>query len=120
MPFRARYLNLAPSKTGLRRPQFDLVKQEPSDQPIARTPVQELFRLSKLQWNPTAQDWWRAGLLVRKIGDGQTWNIRKPQEFENDALIALNAERQGAALVTSYQKEFELLLSELKVSLVLV
>ena len=62
----------------------------------------------------------RISPFLRKI----VWPLLIPgdkrQEFQNDALIALSAERQGAAIVTSNQKDFDLLGSELKVSLVLV
>ncbi len=86
----------------------------------ARKLVDELFRVSKLQWTPTAEDWWKAGLLVRRVGDAQTWDLRKRQEFQNDALIALSAQRHGAAVVTSNRKDFELLGAELKIPLVFV
>ena len=86
----------------------------------ARRLVEALFRLSKMQWTPTAADWWRAGLVIRKIGDARHWDRRKRQAFQNDVLIALTARRYGATIVTSNQSDFEPLGSELKVALFVI
>ena len=75
--------------------------------------VSELRRLATVEWTPTAEDWWRAGGLVQKIGDAQTWDRRKRQEFQNDALIALTAHRYGASVVTANRGDFELLSREI-------
>lgn len=73
--------------------------------------VDALAALAPGPWEPSADDWWKAGRLIRMIGDGQGWEIGKRREFQNDALIALTARRQGATVVTSNREDF-LLLSE--------
>ena len=82
--------------------------------------VAELYELARLRWEPSAADWWEAGRLVRIIGDQQNWNINKRREFQNDALIALTARHHGATIVTANRLDFELLRTELGVSLFLV
>lgn len=72
----------------------------------ARRHVATLYRLAALQWAPTAQDWWLAGDLVRTIGDAEDWEVAKRREFQNVALIALTARRQGATLVTRNRNDF--------------
>ena len=91
----------------------------------ARTPdasrlVETLFRLAKIQWAPTAADWWQAGLLIRKLGDAHHWDAHKRQAFQNDALIALTARRHGATIVTANHGDFEVLGKELAVAVFLV
>lgn len=81
----------------------------------ARWLVEALFRLARVQWEPTAADWWEAGRLIRKIGDAQGWDKSKRRDFQNDALIALTARRHGAAVVTANRRDFELLSRELRV-----
>lgn len=71
--------------------------------------VEALCRLAPICWEPTAADWWEAGRLVRKIGDGQRWDGHKRRDFQNDALIALTARRHGATVVTANRADFELL-----------
>jgi predicted nucleic acid-binding protein len=61
-------------------------------------------------------DWWEAGGLVRSIGDKQDWDIHKRRDFQNDTLIALTARRHGATIVTANSSDFELLRSELRIS----
>ena len=78
--------------------------------------VETLFRLARIQWVPTAADWWEAGLVIRKLGDARHWDPHKRQAFQNDVLIALTARRYGATIVTSNQSDFELLGTELKVA----
>jgi predicted nucleic acid-binding protein len=75
----------------------------------AERQVTTLFRLARIQWEPTAMDWWEAGRLVREIGDAQGWDRHKRREFQNDALIALTARRHGAIVVTENQSDFTLL-----------
>lgn len=75
----------------------------------ARRTVESLYRLATEVWEPTAEDWWEAGKLVRDIGDRQGWEIRKRREFQNDALLAFTARRRGALLLTSNRPDFELL-----------
>jgi len=77
--------------------------------------VDALFRLSAVQWEPRAEDWWEAGRLIRTIGDAQGWDRNKRRDFQNDALIALTARRHGATVVTADGRDFELLARELRV-----
>jgi len=88
--------------------------------PKARHVVEALYALSRTQWAPTDADWWRTGLLIRKIGDANHWDHRKRQEFQNDTLIALTARRYGATIVTSNRDDYELLGQELRVAVRLV
>jgi len=74
--------------------------------------VQALHRLAAVQWEPTTEDWWEAGRLIRKIGDAQSWDVVKRREFQNDALIALTARRHGAMVVTANKRDFMLLAAE--------
>lgn len=78
--------------------------------------VASLFELATVRWEPSAADWWEAGRLVRNIGNKQTWDIHKRRDFQNDALIALTARRHGATVVTANSSDFELLRSELRIS----
>ena len=81
----------------------------------ARRLVEALFRLAAVQWEPAAADWWKAGRLIRAIGDAQGWDRSKRRDFQNDALIALTARRHGATVVTTNRKDFELLSRDLGV-----
>jgi predicted nucleic acid-binding protein len=78
--------------------------------------VASLFELATVRWEPSVADWWEAGRLVRSIGDKQGWDIHKRRDFQNDALIALTARRHGATVVTTNSSDFELLRSELRIS----
>ena len=78
--------------------------------------VTSLFELATVAWEPSAREWWEAGRLVRKIGDKQNWDINKRRDFQNDASIALTARRYGATIVTANSSDFELLRSELHIS----
>ena len=78
--------------------------------------VANLFELATVRWEPSVADWWEAGRLVRNIGDKQDWDIHKRRDFQNDALIALTARRHGAIVVTANYSDFELLRSELGIS----
>ncbi|MGH7826261.1 MAG: type II toxin-antitoxin system VapC family toxin [Candidatus Binatia bacterium] len=78
--------------------------------------VANLFELAAVRWEPSVADWWEAGRLVRNIGDKQGWNINKRRDFQNDALIALTARHHGATVVTANSSDFELLRSELRIS----
>ena len=69
--------------------------------------VGHLFRLARPGWEPTAEEWWRAGVLIRTIGDGAGWDTVKRRDFQNDALIALTARRHGAAVVTANRDDFQ-------------
>lgn len=71
--------------------------------------VESLHRLATVQWDPTAEDWWEAGRLIRDIGDAQGWDPVKRREFQNDALIALTARQHGATVVTANVTDFTLL-----------
>jgi predicted nucleic acid-binding protein len=77
--------------------------------------VQSLYRLAAVQWEPTAEDWWEAGRILRKIGDAYGWDTAKRREFQNDALIALTAHRHGAMVVTANAGDFALLAKEIGV-----
>jgi predicted nucleic acid-binding protein len=79
--------------------------------------VDALFELATVRREPSAADWWEAGRLVRNIGDRQGWDINKRRDFQNDALIALTARRHGATVVTTNYSDFELLRSELRISI---
>ena len=79
--------------------------------------VTNLFELASVRWEPSVTDWWEAGRLVRNIGDKEDWDINKRRDFQNDALIALTARRHGATVVTANSSDFELLLSELRISI---
>ena len=78
--------------------------------------VADLYELATLRWKPSVADWWEAGRLVRNIGDSEGWDINKRRDFQNDALIALTARRHGATIVTANSSDFELLQSELRIS----
>ena len=78
--------------------------------------VTNLYELATVRWEPSVVDWWEAGRLVRSIGDKQHWDIHKRRDFQNDALIALTALRHGATIVTANSSDFELLSSELRIS----
>jgi predicted nucleic acid-binding protein len=82
--------------------------------------VDALFRLARVQWEPTAADWWHAGQLIRVIGDTHGWDRGKRRDFQNDALIGLTAVRHGATVVTANHTDFELLTREIPLSLFLV
>jgi predicted nucleic acid-binding protein len=76
-----------------------------------------LFELATVRWEPSVAGWWEAGRLVRSIGDKQGWDIHKRRDFQNDALIALTARRHGATVVTADSSDFDLLRSELRISI---
>lgn len=82
--------------------------------------VVSLRQISTVIWEPTQDDWWRAGELIRNIGDVQRWETSKRREFQNDALIALTALRHGATIVTSNVTAFALLARALKVTVLRV
>ena len=82
--------------------------------------VDALFKLAHVQWAPSASDWWKAGHLIRKIGDARHWDRRKRQEFQNDTLIALSARRYGATVITANRTDFELLARELRLPVLYV
>jgi len=63
-------------------------------------------------WTPMAEDWWRAGELVGRLGQRRTWDRTRYHAFQNDALIALTARRFGAAVATTNREDFELLARE--------
>jgi predicted nucleic acid-binding protein len=71
--------------------------------------VEALRKVSPVIWEPSIEDWWRAGQLIRAIGDTEDWETTKRREFQNDALIALTAVRHGATVVTTNAGDFELL-----------
>lgn len=86
----------------------------------ARRLVESLRRLSPAEWEPTSEDWWAAGLLIRRIGDAHDWEVAKRREFQNDALIALTARRHGATVVTTNRGDFELLARAVPVALLVL
>jgi len=79
--------------------------------------VENLFRLARTIWEPTAAEWWEAGKLVRQVGDLQGWEAGKRREFQNDVLIALTARRHGATVVTTNHRDFALLKDRLKIKI---
>jgi len=78
--------------------------------------VADLDELATIRWEPSVADWWEAGRLVRNIGDSEGWDINKRRDFQNNALIALTARSHGATVVTASSSDFELLQSELRIS----
>jgi predicted nucleic acid-binding protein len=78
--------------------------------------VTALFELATVRWEPSVDDWWEAGRLVRNIGDKKDWDINKRRDFQNDALIALTARRHGATVVTANSSDFELLRAGLRIT----
>lgn len=82
--------------------------------------VEALRRSAPVVWEPTSDDWWRAGALIRNIGDAQRWETRKRREFQNDVLIALTALRYGATVVTANRSDFQLLAKALPIALITV
>jgi len=78
--------------------------------------VAALFELATVRWEPSVADWWEAGRLARSVGDKRDWDINKRRDFQNDALSALTARRHGATVVTANYADFELLRSELRIS----
>lgn len=82
--------------------------------------VTSLYHLARVQWEPTAEDWWEAGRLIQKIGDAGRWDAHKRQEFQNDALIALTARRYGATVVTANRTDFEKLGRSISFSTILL
>lgn len=87
---------------------------------VARRLVDSLHRLATVIWEPTPQDWWAAGELVRTIGDAHDWETSKRREFQNDALIALTARRHGARVVTTNAADFKLLARATRVEITVV
>jgi len=83
--------------------------------PAARRLVEDLFRLARFRWEPTAGDWWEAGRLILRLGDARSWGTAKRRDFQNDALIALTARRHGATVVSANRGDFDLLSREIGV-----
>jgi predicted nucleic acid-binding protein len=79
--------------------------------------VADLYELATIRWKPSVADWWEASRLIRNIGDSEGWDINKRRDFQNDALIALTARSHGATVVTANSSDFELLRSELRISI---
>jgi predicted nucleic acid-binding protein len=88
--------------------------------PAARRTIEGLHRLAAEIWEPSAEDWWEAGRLVREVGDQQDWETNKRREFQNDALVALTARRHGATVVTSNAGDFTLLARRIRFQTVYV
>jgi predicted nucleic acid-binding protein len=86
----------------------------------ARRRVAALYKIAAIQWAPTAEDWWRAGDLVRTIGDAHGWEVSKRREFQNDALIALTARRHGATVVTHNRRDFAILEQKLALTVLVL
>jgi predicted nucleic acid-binding protein len=82
--------------------------------------VDGFFRLAAVQWEPTAADWWNAGLLIRRIGDREGWAKNKRRRFQNDVLIGLTARRYGATVVTANRSDLAFLSRELGISVFFV
>ena len=75
--------------------------------------MERLRRVLRTHWEPTREDWWQAGLLVRRVGDRQGWEVSKRRAFQNDALIGLTARRHGATVVTANTYDYQLLAVEI-------
>jgi len=82
--------------------------------PEARRLVETLQRLARVEWAPTAADWWAAGRLIRDIGDRRGWDRNRRRDFQNDTLIGLTARSHGATVVTANARDFELLAGTLR------
>ncbi|HEY0466966.1 MAG TPA: type II toxin-antitoxin system VapC family toxin [Polyangiaceae bacterium] len=80
--------------------------------------VEQLHGTAQAIWEPSAEDWWEAGKLVREVGDRADWETSKRREFQNDALIALTARKHGATVVTANREDFSLLRSGLKIAVI--
>jgi len=80
--------------------------------------VGHLFRFARPGWEPSAEEWWRAGELIRTIGDRAGWDTVKRRDFQNDALIALTARRHGAVVVTADRDDFERLARTLHIEVI--
>jgi predicted nucleic acid-binding protein len=78
--------------------------------------VDALRKVSTVVWEPSVEDWWRAGQLIRAIGDAQDWETTKRREFQNDALIALTAVRHAATVITTNVEDFTLLAKAIKLN----
>ena len=63
--------------------------------------VGALYKLADVQWEPTTDDWWQAGRLIREIGDEQTWDKNKRRDFQNDALIGFSSATGSPRSVTT-------------------
>jgi predicted nucleic acid-binding protein len=86
----------------------------------AQRVVGELAEKAHIQWEPTSQDWWQTGELIRQIGDARSWDKKKRRDFQNDTLIALTAHRNGATVVTADKEDFELLAGAIGTSVLYV
>jgi len=86
----------------------------------AQRVVGALFEHASVVWTPVNSDWWEAGRLILKLGDGHSWDRNKRRDFQNDVLIALTARRHGATVVTANRKEFDLISREIGVSVLSV
>lgn len=84
----------------------------------ARRLIEGLYRLARIQWEPTAADWWEAGRLISKIGDARRWGSDKRRDFQNDTLIALTARHHGATVVTGNRRDFDVLAGELDIRVI--
>jgi predicted nucleic acid-binding protein len=82
--------------------------------------VMRLRKIAPEVWEPTAEDWWEAGRIVRAVGDARDWDRNKRRDFQNDALIALTARRHGACVVTANRRDFEPLARALRISVLTV
>lgn len=77
--------------------------------------VDRLHALAHTVWEPTAEDWWEAGRLIRTIGEAHHFDRAKRRDFQNDALIALTARRHGAVVVTTDARDLGLLGAVLRI-----
>ena len=79
--------------------------------------VAALYRIASPLWEPSADDWWKAGKLIREIGDTEGWDTARRREFQNDAVIALTARRYGASVVTANRRDFDCLARQLRIQI---
>ena len=86
--------------------------------PAARRLIEDLHRIAAVRWEPTSEDWWEAGRIVKEIGDAEDWEQAKRRDFQNDALIALTARRYGSAIVTENRRDFILLSRKLQIRVI--
>jgi predicted nucleic acid-binding protein len=77
----------------------------------ARTPQERQYALDLAAnlrlYSPTERTWLDGGDLVARIAIKRGYERRKIQELSLDALIALTARANGAAVVTLNRQDFE-------------
>ena len=73
----------------------------------ARRRVDQLRRAAAEIWAPSDSDWWKAGVVLAKLGEQHGFDAAGKRRIQNDVLIALLARRHGARVVTTDRVDFE-------------